>query len=163
MKLLLIMVIFITACFGANIEGFRDLQWGSNSLKLGKSKIVEKDESSKEIYKEKIKENLNIGDNKLETIGYGFFDDKLFSITGFFKGSSNFDGLLNAFEAKYGKFSKGNEFDNYDKTLSINDSFINIKYNKFSDKGNFMIMNMTIYNQLKEHKKQLGKNAIKDL
>lgn len=160
---LLIMVIFITSCFGANIEGFRDLQWGVNSLKLGNSKIMQKNESSKEFYKEKIKENLNIGNNQLEKIGYGFFDDKLFSITGFFKGSSNFDGLLNAFEAKYGEFSKENKFDNYDKTLSINDSFINIKYNKFSDKGHFIIMNMSIYNQLKEYKKQSDKNAVKDL
>ena len=156
-------VFFAVTCYAGDIVGFRDMLWGDPSSKLGGSVTVEKNEIYKITYRKKIKDNLNIGQSKLDELVYGFFDDKLYVVSAKFEGMANFYSIVNAFESKYGKMSKINKFNDYRLILSRPDSFIVVELNQFTKKGNFGIVNQTISSQKQKYEKDIDEKGAKDL
>lgn len=101
MKFLFLFLFLLASCFSAEIEGFRDLKWGDSPDKLGKFKVIDKNINEKKLMCIKEKEQLMIGDVKLDGIQYVFFDNKLTRVDMNFSGQDSLLKIRKAFETKY--------------------------------------------------------------
>src|SRR5262249_17028909 len=95
----------------ADADGFRGIKWGTELSAVQDMTQIGTDPSYGGVKKySKKSDELKIGGADLESIEYNFWQDKLFSVTINFKGSSNFSSLKDATFEKFGKGSKPNRF-----------------------------------------------------
>jgi len=89
-----------------NIEGFRDIKLGDPVEKLGKYEIISQQDNFF-VSARKTDENLTIGKTKIKNMGitYDFFDNMLYEISIGVETEKDFMIIIDAFEAKYGKFA----------------------------------------------------------
>jgi hypothetical protein len=102
----------VVSAFAEEADGFRGLKWGTNfSTVKGNMIYVRTDPSygGIKLYSKKGDE-LKIGAAKLESIEYGFWQDKLYGVTINFNGYVNFSALKESTFQKFGSGYQDNQF-----------------------------------------------------
>ena len=163
MKSILIILLLVVSCFSEEIEGFRDLKWGDGPDKLGKFEVIEKNVNEKFFLYTKEKESLIIGDVKLSSIEYGFFDNKLFIVLLNFSGEDNLRKIKKAFEAKYQIewFRENRYIEHY--FYSNKKVHISVECGSTYKKCNANISNVELANKYIKYCDSVAKKGAKDL
>lgn len=159
---ILFLTMLVTSSFSEEKGDFRGLKWGTSISEIQKVKKLQqiKDESLGN--EEKIfiikGDSLVIGSSKLEKIEYNFWKDKLFSVSIFTKGSSNFNNLK---ESAFTKFQEWQQRDRY-KEYWIHEgdpTIASISYNNISGEGYMFIVSKDLYYQKHYEDKERAKEG----
>ena len=147
------------------VEGFKNLKWNDSSSKLVGKKLgynTAHDIKVKNLSYNVKKEKLLIGDAKISSISYSFFDDRFYSAYVTYKGYSNFTILEKVLEAKYGESYRPNPYlDEY--KWGADGKSISLSYNDITEEGSIMILNLTIYTEATSYAKEVAIRDVNDL
>jgi hypothetical protein len=117
-------------------EGFRGLPWGTNFSTIADSMTLSRiDESYGGIkFYTRTDDDLTIGSASLQSIEYGFWQDKFCSAYIFTNGYSNWNGVQASLVEKFGSVNKGNPYVEKYGWFGENTTIIS-NYNNVSDNG----------------------------
>ena len=91
-------------------NGFREYKFGMGHQDIPNLKLVSEDTVTHTSFYEKTDEKLTIGDATVESIGYGFYNDRLYNVLIKTKGLLNSRAVLSVMEGLYGKGEQSNQF-----------------------------------------------------
>jgi len=165
MKSLFLILVLMIFGFASDIEGFRDMKWGDNPSKLGKTTIVEKHPEEKSFIYKKNNESFKIGETLLDGIFYDFFDNKLETVILKFSSKKSLDSLKQAFEEKYGGrgFIKQNKYIEEYYFVDGGPASISMNCNSSYSKCYIFISNTKILEEAEAYRKSVAKKGAKDL
>ena len=128
---------------------FRGLRWGQSLPEDKKESFIEIENKGKMLGYSKNDDQLKIGDAELSSIEYVFYENMFSFVIIQGDTKSNYDALLKALDARYGKHIKDNEFIEeykwlFDKKTEEEVVLINLKLNQFSDKFTLFIGNVKL-------------------
>lgn len=171
MKKILLLLAFL--CFGVSLiaqnvkaldakNGFRDFKFGDDISTFKDLVLVEESNDGITKFFHISGDKLAIGSSELEVLVYGFYKDKLFSVSIRTKGLTNSRGVLMALQELYGKGVKENRFmEKYmwfgSKVYAVYDE------NSITNDASIMFISRPIVNQKNQDEKQSAKRASDDL
>lgn len=141
-------------------DGFRGLKWGTEfSTVKGDMNYVRTDPSygGVKIYA-KEDDELRIGGASLQSIEYGFWQDRLSSVMIRFKGYSNFSSLKDATFQKFGPGYKANRFmEDYIWDEEV--AGMSLKYKEVLNKGYLYMFSIEINKEEKRFQAEKAKKG----
>ncbi len=146
---------------GAELEGFRGINWGTDLSMLSDMVPSEADSSSSEINTYlRNGDELTIGAASLERIEYGFWKDKFCGVKVVTKGYSNWTGFRDVMFEKFGKgdlTTKGQEeyFWSGEKTNMV------LQYDRTTTIGVLFAVSKTMGKKIDFDRKQKIKEGVK--
>ena len=163
MRSIFIILLLVVSWISEEIEGFRNYKWGDSSDKLGKVKGIDKNVNEKYFVCVKEKEQLMVGDVKLNDIQYVFFDNKLYAVYMPFSGQDNLLKIKKAFQSKYqAKWFQLNPYLE-DYIYTDNNSAISIKCDSIYKKCYAYMSNKKLSNERDKYADNVAKKGAKDL
>jgi len=146
---------------GAELEGFRGINWGTDLSMLSDMVPSGSDPSSSEISTYlRNGDELTIGAASLERIEYAFWKDKFCGVKVLTKGYSNWEGLRDVMFEKFGKgnlTTKGQEeyFWRGEKTNMV------LQYDRTTTIGILFVVSKTMGIEIDKDRKQKIKEGVK--
>jgi len=128
---LLVSILFLVSCATdtatitvqtdeVEVEGFRGIEWDTPLEKIKSDMVLVGKNEDKELeWCNRKGEDLSIGEAKMESIHYVFYQDLFFRISMIARGADNYKALRDHFIAGYGKADSSTEYSytwNFEKT-----------------------------------------------
>lgn len=134
-------------------DGFRGITWGTHINQLKDLEFVKIDEKTGiSLYKKK-KENLTIGNAKLDVIYYGFYDDKFYAVIAQTLFFTDFEELKKACFENFGKGKQPRLY--YDEYFWDGEKAkISLIYDRTAINGTLMIVSKELEKYIKDNKTQ---------
>jgi len=160
LKIILLILLYISQILGAEADGFRNVKWGDNPTK---DMTITSQDSTTNIKKYFMSnDKMSVGEATITSISYWYFDNKFMGVFLQYNGMSNFTSLKATLESKYGSPHKPNRYIDYYMWIGGN-TRVAIQYNKIKDDGIIMIMNDSLSKESEQYKKDLASKAVNDL
>ncbi|KKK57344.1 hypothetical protein LCGC14_3055400 [marine sediment metagenome] len=141
-------------------DGFRGIKWG-DALPDGMAKIgTEASFGGIDIYIRK-GDKLTIGGAELEQVAYYFWRGKFISSAINTKDSGNWNALMDALKAKFGKGTQNNPYiEKYYWPGAKTNIYAN--YNEFSKEGSITFISLDHYKKMQAYAEQKAKEGAED-
>jgi len=161
MKNAFILIFFLSLLFSVSFafenepEGFRDITWGSDIKDLKDMEFVRLDPKTGIKLYQKKKDNLMIGNAKLDAIYYGFYNDKFYVVIAQTLFFTDFEELKKACFEYFGKGEQPRLY--YDEYFWDGERVkISLVYDRYAINGTLMIVSKELEKYIKnnEHNKQ---------
>jgi len=165
-RFLLIGSILIVASISMATErptGFRGLTWGTEFETVKDEMVYSRTDPSYggiEFYLRK-NDEMVIGTAKLDSIEYGFWQNKFCDVIGLFSGYTNFSSIKGALFERFGSGSKPNRYIEEYIWFNFAEATIYIKYSEIQKKGHFRIGSKELNEKAKQYQMQKDKEGAK--
>ena len=133
---------------GSEPNGFNGIKWETKLSTLEGMKQNRKDNSYGGVYfYVREKDTFKLGNGKLESIEYGFWEGKFYTGMVITEGLENFNAVKEAVFAKFGQGAK--PFKNKEEYLWIGkDAVMSVRYDDFSKVGTFYVKSDSMAKQM---------------
>ena len=155
----IVVPVLCSAAMSNDPSGFRDLNWGTDISTLKGMAYVSTDDSygGIKLYSRN-NDVLTIGAAKVESIQYGFWQNKLSDVRIIFKGYPNFASIKDATFEKFGTGDKPDEF--MERYLWTGEKTgIVLQYSQLPGKGSLFMWSQEISKQQKAYQEEKAKEG----
>jgi hypothetical protein len=150
--ILLSLLSSVSYAFENEPEGFRGITWGTDIKDLKDMEFVKVDPKSGIKLYQKKKDNLTIGDAKLDAIYYGFYNDKFYLVIAQTMFFTDFEELKKACFENFGKGEQPRLY--YDEYFWDGEKVkISLVYDRSAINGMLMIVSKEFEKYLKNNNK----------
>jgi hypothetical protein len=141
-------------------EGFRGIPWGTSIRQLPDMVFIAQEGHLK--FYEKPHDKMKIGEAGVDSIVYGFYKDRLYSVLIYFSSTMNFSRLKETLEQEYGEYQQPNPYVDkylwYGKRLDLL-----FTYESVTQKGRIAYLYKPIVEEMEQDEKVKAKAGASDL
>ena len=142
--------------------GFRDNNWGMYLLGFTNIVLVEDDGDTK--FYTKTDDKLKIGEASLNSIKYGFWRDRFFTVDIEFSDTINFNNIHETLKQAYGNSIQINKYYGIEEYFwSFTDISLFLNYNEITDMGNINYIYKPIQNEIENADQEKANAGVNDL